>query len=894
MRMFQLSGTKGIRRTAIHLAILKKPDPNLKRRNQGQTKTISVTRSEVGDQPTGSKGGLNVAEQLGLHAPFRSFASRSAGPQTELRLEDHRRKRRRRSSSLASFLEPAFYPNVNEEGDLDQDRDSLQPKKGQHQHQHTHIERSSRASSANIGRAAKTYERRPRHKTREDRYDLQKDKKPEKTKDVKSKAHDKPKKKRKGVQKSGAALMQNFSAGNIDTDRLTLKATAPVGLFGKGRASSPVRRKGLPDLTFSEVNFLNHGRGNQEDKVRSQAKSKIRKEAKAADAEAEFSRFFATSKDTSRVAIGTIEHGSKIKGGRSVEVTEDQEQSSLPPVDLPEKPFLGFGSCGPGHVSPVMPSRPTIPNDYNRLSPIRRSLSTRSTSYFTWSRSSPSMRAVSENQWQSRQTLDGTWAELRPRQRQEANGRVRSPSLQSNNRESYEVRCTSLSRHNETHKATKEDLSIDRHASVPESIHDYPNKISAGAEHATVNSRGPPEQQESIQETFARDNPHPQGAWKSDTETASLLASQNRSELLAVVLDLLLGKTSAHTTKSKQSLESAAVAGSKGENYVAVSEVVPKSQIPYEPENLHGRELPHADPNLPFCPERPASARQLPDTQRSQSACTNDSKYATPTTKCHPQNPVVTLETNKTPERVHPSQHDQLVDRPSRVIGSRPNTSNAWTGYRNIYQEQIDMQTSTASPRKIYTDVHQGSLKRLTPPEGQGLHTLAGESRPRWVNPHHPQLLEDDLLQPSRIKHGHPSTHEIDTPAFRLPETFDGIDEMYPQQRDEASPLDHEPHHDFLPEAGRQLPFDEIEDGFPGGYLHEGESVSHRFESPSFLGARASWNLGHEERFPSSGPHQYSNTQDRAFELLNHAGHGDVEVEEKVPLAGFWKPHRLY
>ncbi|KAL8647040.1 MAG: hypothetical protein Q9226_006599, partial [Calogaya cf. arnoldii] len=601
MRMFQLRGMKGIRRTAFHSAILKKPDPKLKRRNQGRTKTISVTRSEfaLGDQPTGSKGSLNVAEQLGLHAPFRSFASRSADPQTELQPENHRRKRRRRSSSSASFLEPASYLNVNKEVDLNQDRKGLEPKKGQHQNQHTHIELSSRASSINIPpseKAAKPYERRPRHKTREDRYELQKDKKPDETKDVKSEARDKPKKKRRGVQKSGAALMQNFFAGNIDTDRLTVSL--------------------VPDLTFSEVNFLNRGRGDQENKVRSQAKSKLRKEAKAADAEAEFSRFFASSKDTSRVAIGTIEHGSRIKGRRSVEVTEEQEQSFLPPVDLPEKPFLGFGSCGPGHISPVMPSRPTIPNDYNRQSPIRRSLSTRSTSYFTWSRSSPSKRAVSESQWQSRQTLDGTWAELRPRQRQEAKDRKRSPSLQSNDRESYEVRCTPLSRQDGTHKATEEHPSIDRHASLPESIHDRPNKISAGAEHATVNSRGPPEQQESIHEIFARDDPHLLGAGKSATELASLLASPNRSELLGVVLDLLLGKTSAQTTKPKQTQKTAAVAGSKGEDYVAVPEVVPKSQLSYEAEKLHGRELPHADPNLPFRPERPASARQLLDTQR--------------------------------------------------------------------------------------------------------------------------------------------------------------------------------------------------------------------------------------------------------------------------------------
>lgn len=84
---------------------------------------------------------------------------------------------------------------------------------------------SSRASNADVDwpeKSAKNYERRSRHKTREDRYDLHKDRKPDQKKEVKPKTGIESKKKRKGVQKSGAALMQNFSAGNVETDRLTV------------------------------------------------------------------------------------------------------------------------------------------------------------------------------------------------------------------------------------------------------------------------------------------------------------------------------------------------------------------------------------------------------------------------------------------------------------------------------------------------------------------------------------------------------------------------------------------------------------------------------------------------------------------------------------------------
>ena len=60
-------------------------------------------------------------------------------------------------------------------------------------------------------------------------------------------------------------------------------------------------------------------------------------------------------------------------------------RSSLPPVDFPERPFLGFGSCGQSYGSQIRTS-----NALNVGVGHRRSTSARSTSYFTWS---PSGRA---------------------------------------------------------------------------------------------------------------------------------------------------------------------------------------------------------------------------------------------------------------------------------------------------------------------------------------------------------------------------------------------------------------------------------------------------------------------------------------------------------------------
>ena len=69
---------------------------------------------------------------------------------------------------------------------------------------------------------AKTYERRSRHKTREDRYEVKQGKthKEENKQELKKKNKKQGKRKRK--EKSGAALMSSFSAKNIARDRLTV------------------------------------------------------------------------------------------------------------------------------------------------------------------------------------------------------------------------------------------------------------------------------------------------------------------------------------------------------------------------------------------------------------------------------------------------------------------------------------------------------------------------------------------------------------------------------------------------------------------------------------------------------------------------------------------------
>lgn len=530
-----------------------------------------------------------------------------------------------------------------------------------------------------------------------------------------------------------------------------------------------------------------------------------------------------------------------------------------------------------------MLSRVTIPNASSRLSPTRRSLSTRSTTYFTWSRSSPSKRTVSDSP--SHRMINA--AEPRPCHIMEGKRRERR-LLGTNARRSSEVSRTPPIRHDGPSKDIKEHGQIGCDIPVPKSIHDRAKQISTGLDRTKVNSQGLPEQQEKIHKSLARDNPQPQHPPSNGTDLASLLALQNRPELLGAVLDLLLGKTSAET------------AGSRGENYLAVPEVVRKSPMQCEVNVVHSQEPPHADYNLALCPVRPASARQIPDMQRPQSSGTTKSKRAIPPTDCHSQNLEATSETNKPPEPLKPSgpllpsPPDQLSDRQSCDIGSRPNTSNAWTGYRNIYEGQLDMRTRTLSQGENYKDVHPDRYKGRTEAESPAMRTLGEEFQSRWLNRHHSHMFEKDPPHGSHFGHIYRFKHQIDAPAFTRPGPFEAIEEIYPRQQHETHGLDQEAHHDFLPKPGDQLPWEQPDNGLPGLYSNEHTGVFPASRPFAFLGVRESWKLGQEEGFPSRGPCLPINTQDRIFGPLNDEEKGVAAMEEKVPLAGFWKPHRLY
>lgn len=173
----------------------------------------------------------DVAQRLGLHAPFRNFRDGSEVDEYDLNELSRSRKRRRRESSTNSYLEPVTFDDpMSIDGNNRHPPMSVLDNKKLMSCPKIFSERSTRSPSSRASstsrRLAISYEKRPRRKTREDRYELKavnknqkKGKEKPSEKGHKSKNHKKSRRK----EKSGTALMHDFTAHNVNNDRLTVK-----------------------------------------------------------------------------------------------------------------------------------------------------------------------------------------------------------------------------------------------------------------------------------------------------------------------------------------------------------------------------------------------------------------------------------------------------------------------------------------------------------------------------------------------------------------------------------------------------------------------------------------------------------------------------------------------
>ena len=172
----------------------------------------------------------------------------------------------------------------------------------------------------------------------------------------------------------------------------------------------------VPDLAFSEMTFLNTRREKPDDQVKVTLKNKRRKKDKGANIEAEISRYF-TSKSIPghEKAQNRNERVERFLGSNTAE-SEAQRRADrlptpnlaiLPPINLPGRPFLGFGSRGEDLTSPVKENDHEACVERRASTPQIPSSPSRSTSYFSWSQSAASSTRRRNDTRQPAPTMSG-------------------------------------------------------------------------------------------------------------------------------------------------------------------------------------------------------------------------------------------------------------------------------------------------------------------------------------------------------------------------------------------------------------------------------------------------------------------------------------------------------
>ncbi|KAF1836664.1 hypothetical protein BDW02DRAFT_211592 [Decorospora gaudefroyi] len=261
-----------------------------------------------------------------------------------------RKRRRKRSKSDSSILDPPPRPhkpptNAREAPNEADDSASEAPQ--------TTLSRSSNSSR---------YARKPRRKTRPAHYGASRVAVEERGTHAHQREKGESKKpRRKSRRKTGerpgiAGIVQDFHAKNVSGDRLTLKPREQLGLFNKGRTSTAVKGRGLPDLVFSEMKFLQKHEDQRELIAQSVPKKK-RRNNNTQIKEGEISTFF-TSKGPA-LAEKHAKHIVDMRPGHNILDSQRRDPAHSPrdvaAVDTIETannaPYLGFGGRGPRHDS---------------------------------------------------------------------------------------------------------------------------------------------------------------------------------------------------------------------------------------------------------------------------------------------------------------------------------------------------------------------------------------------------------------------------------------------------------------------------------------------------------------------------------------------------------------
>ncbi|KAI0012146.1 hypothetical protein F4779DRAFT_634679 [Xylariaceae sp. FL0662B] len=255
---------------------------------------------------------------------------------------------------------------------------------------------------------SETFEKRPRHKIRASKYDTKKKREPEKEKtkgheNRRSKRHRKSEK-RKSMA-SGKNVVNNFASDAVLNDRITIQPSLKPGLFNNGRVS---KNQPISDLVFSKMQFPSHQKRNAQPKPLSESRLRDRRRENREIEEA--SSFFLPPKANGNPEKSRLPNIDGYKKSESLRRHHDREN------------ILVHGRG----VSRSSPSNDRKNPKHHRDSPVfhdeaietpsldlqnstkYRQVSSKNTTYFTWSRSSRSPCGRQRNETSSHKASSWT------------------------------------------------------------------------------------------------------------------------------------------------------------------------------------------------------------------------------------------------------------------------------------------------------------------------------------------------------------------------------------------------------------------------------------------------------------------------------------------------------
>ncbi|KAF1932241.1 uncharacterized protein M421DRAFT_89572 [Didymella exigua CBS 183.55] len=313
-------------------------------------------------------------QQLGLEMDIRKWLAETRDPVSSQQpglerfllprqpdaVPDARRRRKRGSSDSSLLKDPSPQPGCKGVSANKRDRYGVPNVADEGHNDRSHSGSSiSTASSA----VSQRYARKPRRKARADKYATGSKRANEQDEGQRpGRKSESRKSKRKKNEKTQNGIGKELQARNVSSDRSTLKPSEKIGLFSKGRTSTSVKGRGLPDLVFSEMKFLrNNHSGNNHTMQAPEAKKK-RKKDHARAKEEDISAFFTTVRPVLANTDGNIQAKSgrppdasaraKAYRPRRIRDPSKAPETAVPPVESEAKAsYLGFGSKGPRHES---------------------------------------------------------------------------------------------------------------------------------------------------------------------------------------------------------------------------------------------------------------------------------------------------------------------------------------------------------------------------------------------------------------------------------------------------------------------------------------------------------------------------------------------------------------